>query len=86
MSLSLSPELAVMVMAVSLPVASSLADTLKIPFASMSNVTLILGMPRGAGMMSDSLKRPRVRFCFASARSPCSTWISTCVWLSSAVE
>src|SRR5712671_6551479 len=35
----------------SLPVALSLADTLTMPLASMSKVTSICGMPRGAGGM-----------------------------------
>ena len=35
----------------SLPVPLSLADTLRMPFASMSNETSICGMPRGAGGM-----------------------------------
>ncbi len=52
----------------------------------MSKVTLIFGTPRGAGMMPSRWKRPRVRLSRASARSPCRTWISTLLWLSSAVE
>ena len=56
------------------------------PLASMSNVTSICGTPRGAGGMPTSWKRPSVRLSRASCRSPCSTWTSTLVWLSAAVE
>ena len=56
------------------------------PLASMSNVTSIWGTPRGAGGC------PRAGTCRACGcraaigRSPWSTWISTEVWLSAAVE
>ena len=70
----------------SLPVALSFADTFRMPFASMSNVTSTCGMPRGAGGMSDRSKRPSDLLSPARSRSPCSTWIVTAVWLSSAVE
>ena len=40
-----------MVILFSLPVALSLADTCRMPLASMSKVTSICGMPRGAGGM-----------------------------------
>ena len=40
-----------MVIFFSLPVALSFADTLRMPLASMSNVTSICGTPRGAGGM-----------------------------------
>ena len=70
----------------SLPVALSLAVTFKMPLASMSKVTSTCGIPRGAGGMPSSLKRPSVMLSPAIGRSPCSTWISTAVWLSSAVE
>ena len=69
----------------SLPVASSLAVTDRMPLASMSNTTLIFGTPRGAGMMPSRWKRPSVRLSRAISRSPCSTCTSTCVWLSEAV-
>jgi hypothetical protein len=36
--------------------------------------------------MSARSKRPRDLFCAACLRSPCTTWIVTAVWLSSAVE
>jgi hypothetical protein len=48
-SSSVSPELALIVILFSLPVALSFADTCRMPFASMSNVTSICGIPRGAG-------------------------------------
>jgi ribosome-associated protein len=38
----------------SLPVPRSLAETLRMPLASMSKVTSICGMPRGAGGMPSS--------------------------------
>ena len=56
------------------------------PLASMSNVTSICGTPRGAGGMPSRMKRPSERLSCANSRSPCSTWISTLVWLSAAVE
>ena len=43
-------------------------------------------MPRGAGGMPSRWNRPRVRLSRAISRSPWSTWISTEVWLSDAVE
>ena len=70
----------------SLPVPRSLADTDRIPFASMSNATSICGMPRGAGGMPVSWNLPSDLLYCAISRSPCSTWISTDGWLSSAVE
>ena len=70
----------------SLPVALSFADTCRMPFASMSNVTSICGMPRGAGGMPSRLNWPRLLLPPARSRSPCSTWIVTAGWLSSAVE
>ncbi len=75
-----------MVMRVSLPVALSLAVTFRMPLASMSKVTSICGTPRGAGGMPASLNLPSVRFCAARGRSPCSTWTSTSVCESAAVE
>ena len=65
--------LAVMVIFCSLPVALSLAFTFKMPLASMSNVTSIWGMPRGAGGIPSSRKRPRVMLSPAIGRSPCNT-------------
>ena len=85
-SSSFSPELAWILILFSLPVALSLAETCRMPLASMSNVTSICGMPRGAGGMSVRLNWPRLLLPEATSRSPCSTWIVTAVWLSSAVE
>jgi len=70
----------------SLLVARSFAVTLTMPLASMSKVTSTCGMPRGADGMPSRWKRPSVRLSRASGRSPCSTWTSTLVWLSAAVE
>ena len=61
----------------SLPVALSFADTFRMPFASMSNVTSTCGMPRGAGGMSARSNRPSDLLSLARSRSPCSTWIVT---------
>ena len=44
----------------SFPVPMSLAETLMIPFASMSNATSTCGMPRGAGGMPTSWNLPSV--------------------------
>ena len=52
------PDEWVMVTFCSLPVALSLALTLRMPLASMSNVTSICGTPRGAGGMPVRWKRP----------------------------
>src|SRR5439155_60739 len=86
MSLSPSPEDASIRIFCSLPVALSLAVTCRMPFASMSNVTSICGTPRAAGGIPVSWNFPIVRLSSAIWRSPCNTWISTVVWLSSAVE
>ena len=56
------------------------------PLASMSNVTSTCGTPRGAGGMPTSWNLPSVLLKPAISRSPWSTWISTDVWPSSAVE
>mmetsp|Transcript_56072 Transcript_56072/g.128738 ORF Transcript_56072/g.128738 Transcript_56072/m.128738 type:complete len:343 (+) Transcript_56072:717-1745(+) len=69
-----------------LPDALSLADTLTMPLASMSNVTSICGMPRGAGGMPTRSNWPSILLSVAISRSPCSTLIPTCCWLSAAVE
>src|SRR6266851_2229820 len=79
-------EEAVMVTDCSRPVPLSWALTFKMPLASMSNVTSICGMPRGEGGIPSRWKRPRVRLSRAISRSPWSTWTSTDVWLSAAVE
>ena len=57
----LRPEPSLMVTFCSLPVAMSRAWTLRMPLASMSNATSILGTPRGAGMMPSRLNLPSVR-------------------------
>src|SRR2546423_417113 len=51
-SSSVSPLEALMTIFCSLPVALSLAETLRMPLASMSKDTSTCGMPRGAGGMS----------------------------------
>src|SRR5438552_1434898 len=66
------------------PVRRSDAVTLRIPFASTRKVTSSRGTPAGKGSMG-ILKRARLRLSVASSRSPCSTWTSTAVWLSTAV-
>src|SRR3990172_8366861 len=85
-SCSVRPELAWILILFSLPVALSLAETCRIPFASMSKVTSIWGRPRGAGGMSVRLNWPRLLLPRAISRSPWSTWMVTAVWLSSPVE
>ena len=73
-------------MCCSLPVPRSLADTFTIPFASISNVTSICGTPRRAGGIPSRRNWPRDLLSLANWRSPCTTLISTAVWLSAAVE
>src|SRR4029453_11549414 len=51
----------VIVIACSLPVAMSLADTLTMPLASMSKATSICGIPRGAGGRPVSMNLPSER-------------------------
>mmetsp|Transcript_9827 Transcript_9827/g.25403 ORF Transcript_9827/g.25403 Transcript_9827/m.25403 type:complete len:421 (+) Transcript_9827:150-1412(+) len=70
----------------SLPVPLSLAETLTIPFASMSKVTSICGIPRGEGGMPTRSNWPSILLSAAISRSPCITLMPTCVWLSAAVE
>ena len=74
-----------MVILASFCVPRSLAVTLMIPLASMSNFTSICGTPRGAGGRSMRLKLPRETLSDAMGLSPCTTWIVTAVWLSAAV-
>mmetsp|Transcript_11978 Transcript_11978/g.32087 ORF Transcript_11978/g.32087 Transcript_11978/m.32087 type:complete len:258 (+) Transcript_11978:515-1288(+) len=85
-SCSSNVEAPAMVMVCSFPVPLSLADTLRMPFASMSNATSIWGTPRGAGGTPSSLKLPRSLLSFASLRSPWNTTISTEGCESAAVE
>ena len=61
----------------SLPVALSLAETLTMPLASMSKVTSICGMPRGAGGMPTRSNWPSSLLSAASSRSPWKTRIVT---------
>mmetsp|Transcript_25082 Transcript_25082/g.63668 ORF Transcript_25082/g.63668 Transcript_25082/m.63668 type:complete len:347 (+) Transcript_25082:546-1586(+) len=86
MSLSERPPLLRIWMRCSLPVPLSRALTLTMPFASMSKVTSICGMPRGLGGMLVRSNWPSILLSPAISRSPCSTLIPTCVWLSAAVE
>ena len=69
----------------SFPVPRSFAVTFMIPFASMSNFTLICGTPRGAGGTSVRLKLPKETLSATIGRSPWTTFIVTAVWLSAAV-
>ncbi len=48
----------------------SVAVTLRIPLASMSNLTSTWGTPLGAGGMPSSLKLPRLLLSFTNSRSP----------------
>ena len=73
-------------MCCSFPVPRSFADTFTIPLASISKVTSICGTPLLAGGIPSSLNCPRDLLSFANCLSPCTTWISTAVWLSAAVE
>ena len=75
-----------MVIFCSLPVPLSFALTLTIPFASISNVTSICGIPLGAGAIPSSVKFPNGLLSAAISLSPCTTLIVTAGWLSSAVE
>ena len=77
---------AVIVMFASFPVPLSKAETLTIPFASISNVTSICGIPLGAGAIPDKVNLPKVLLSAAICLSPWTTWISTDVWPSAAVE
>ena len=75
-----------MVMCCSLPVPRSFADTFTIPLASISKVTSICGTPLLAGGIPSKRNWPSVLLSLANCLSPCTTWISTAVWLSAAVE
>ena len=86
MSSSDNPPEAWIVMFCSLPVPLSFAETDTMPFASMSKVTSICGIPRGAGGMSSRLNWPKILLSAAISRSPWNTRIVTAFWLSSAVE
>ncbi len=86
MSSSLKPDELVIRMDCSFPVALSFADTCRIPFASMSKLTSICGIPRGAGGIPTRSNWPRSLLSFAMGRSPWNTRMVTAFWLSSAVE
>mmetsp|Transcript_11235 Transcript_11235/g.23768 ORF Transcript_11235/g.23768 Transcript_11235/m.23768 type:complete len:450 (-) Transcript_11235:514-1863(-) len=85
MSSSERPPEDLMTMFCSFPVPLSLAETLRIPSASMSKETSIWGTPRGAGGMPTRSNSPRLLLSAAISRSPCMTLIWTCGWLSAAV-
>ena len=80
------PELARIVIFFSLPVALSLALTSRIPFASISKVTSICGVPRGAASIPSRLNSPSTLLYWKISRSPWPTLIVTAGWLSCAVE
>ncbi len=80
------PEFALMVILFSLPDALSLADTFRMPLASMSKATSICGTPRAAGGMPSRLNSPSILLPEAISRSPWNTLMVTAGWLSSAVE
>jgi len=56
---------------------SSTADTVKMPSASSSNDTRILGVPRGAGLIPVNSNEPSLRLSAVAARSPSNTLIVT---------
>eukprot|EP00906_Rhabdomonas_costata_P035531 RCo049919 len=85
-SASLSPPLLWIVIACSFPVPLSFALTFTMPLASMSKVTSIWGVPRGAGGIPTRSNCPSSLFWLAISRSPWNTLIPTMVWLSAAVE
>src|SRR4030066_191461 len=64
------PVAAVIVIFCSLAVAVSFALTWRMPLASMSKVTSILGTPRGAAGIPSRWNLPRVRLGAAISRSP----------------
>ena len=85
-SCSVRPDEASMRIFCSLPVPLSLADTFRMPLASISKATSICGTPRGAAGIPSRWKRPIDLLSRASGRSPWQTLISTEGWLSAAVE
>lgn len=64
----------VIVILFSFPVLLSTADTLRMPFASMSKVTSIWGTPLGAGGIPVSSNFPRMLLSLVMALSPSYTW------------
>mmetsp|Transcript_12981 Transcript_12981/g.23786 ORF Transcript_12981/g.23786 Transcript_12981/m.23786 type:complete len:401 (+) Transcript_12981:247-1449(+) len=75
-----------MTMFCSFPVPLSLAETFRMPSASMSKETSIWGTPRGAGGMSVRSNWPSCLLSAAISRSPWRHLIWTWGWLSTAVE
>ena len=75
-----------MVICCSFPVPKILCGYILIPFASISKVTSICGTPLLAGGIPSRRNWPRVLLSLANCLSPCTTWMSTAVWLSAAVE
>src|SRR3989344_121464 len=67
----------VMLFLCSFPVPKSLAETFTIPFASISNVTSICGIPLGAGGIPIKSNLPKDLLSVAISLSPCNTWIVT---------
>ena len=67
------------------PLAVSLAETFRMPSESISKVTSIFGIPRGAGARPSKLNWPRPVLSAAIGRSPWNTWIVTLVCMSAAV-
>ena len=53
------------------------ADTLTIPFASISKVTSICGTPLGAGAIPTNSKFPKILLSDAISLSPCKTLLDT---------
>ena len=70
-------SLSSMVMDCALPVSRSFAETVRIPFTSMSKDTSIWGTPAGAALIPLSRNRPMDLLSLAMGRSPWSTLIST---------
>mmetsp|Transcript_42712 Transcript_42712/g.89312 ORF Transcript_42712/g.89312 Transcript_42712/m.89312 type:complete len:238 (-) Transcript_42712:214-927(-) len=68
-----------------LPVPFSSADTTRMPLASISNVTSIWGVPRGAGGMPVTSNWPSLWQSLTMARSPSYTAMFTTGWLSDVV-
>ncbi|KNC26342.1 hypothetical protein FF38_01806 [Lucilia cuprina] len=69
-----------------LPVPLSSALTWRIPLASISKLTSIWGIPRGAGGMPVRSNLPNKWLSLVMGRSPSKTWMVTVCWLSEAVE
>mmetsp|Transcript_34129 Transcript_34129/g.96709 ORF Transcript_34129/g.96709 Transcript_34129/m.96709 type:complete len:307 (+) Transcript_34129:453-1373(+) len=81
-----SPLSASIVMFWRCPLLFSSAQTVRMPFTSISKITLILGARAGAGAMPCISNTPSWWFSTVLARSPSNTWMRTAVWLLDAVE